>query len=148
MCQILVKVKDNHRPGQTNPNLVSRPGDPIVCMPNDHVWGRKETWPNFFVIKFNDISVARMKEFCESESNILHIIVEDPKTGRPVQVPYRNVTYKRKWRFDMGALGTRAIRNNGLVCVGETRECDFTWAQFQNFIVHKPKNKTLPELRQ
>ena len=66
-CSILVRGKNNSHP--TKDYATYKRGDPVVVMRFNHVYGKLEKAPNFYIIRISDVSVAQAQKYIGEHSD-------------------------------------------------------------------------------
>lgn len=93
MCELLVRLIDNHHPDPVkDARACYKRGDVVVVKPDEHEWGKKECPPDFEVVK---IPGAKMEDY-------LHLIF--PKTDAKGEMSARRYY---KYDLDKRAVVTR-----------------------------------------
>lgn len=101
-------------------------GMPVVVMPDGHPWGAMEGLPNFVVIKFPLVPVARIQKFIEPEMTAIN--------GESVTV--RRRVFRLLWA-DLPLAARTKLQTTGelIIRVGieYTGPYDYTWAQVRQY---------------
>ena len=108
MAEILVKMVDAiHNDPIRDMRGCYKRGDPVLVMPDGHLWGREELKPldqggKFVVVKVPGIDFALIKQRLETPER--SDLVRDPETGEGV------VTRRRQFTFDLTSLAAGTVR--------------------------------------
>jgi len=68
-------------------------GYPVVVMPDDHIWGRMEGLPDFFVVKMPGVKIEEAKKYIEE----CMVFTGLDKEGRPIM----KMQNRRKWKIEV-----------------------------------------------
>ena len=87
-------------------------GDPVIAMPDGHVFGNGQQWPKFAIIDLPGVDHVKLNQY----------IQEEMVAGQ--------ITRRRAFRVDVAALpaGVRATLN-------ATGAVSTTWAQLRDFVI-------------
>lgn len=139
MAQILIRLKDNSHSDPTIDLKCYKKGMPVVVMDDNHVWGNKEKYPDFFVIKVPGISVDTVNKYISPEE-VQNGFEDDGVTPRMEM--YR----RRLWQIQYDSLPNAAknlISTNGEVIIkagSYNGSYDYTWAQVKNYFKNLKTN--------
>ena len=112
MAEILIKLGNTHPDPKVWQRLY-----PVDVKPDGHVWGNKETWPNFARIRITDMTVEELTQYLVDDGSDVVCPrctgsgidpVTDPDTGingvckqcKGILTVWEQ-TSLRKWKFDM-----------------------------------------------
>jgi hypothetical protein len=118
MSEILVFGRN-----KTNPNSLEedrgcyKRGMPVIAMPDGHLWGTKETLPDFIIIKIPGLSVDKANSFIKEQT--------EDDLGAPTINMYR----RRRWHLVWANL-PQAIKDEIL----STGEYTTTVAKIRNYL--------------
>lgn len=108
MAELLIKAVSNaHNDLMKSARACYKKGDIIVAACDNHVWGRSEGLPKFYVVKVPDISVAEVNIYCDPHYKGL----SDTE-----------LKHKRKYKFDVTKLSLKNqndIETKGIVTVSK-----------------------------
>ena len=134
MCEILLSNMNKVNPDDDEKDRwLYKRGDMVVIKEDDHVWGRLEGPPDFYLVKIPLIPRANVAKYVEQDG-----IPREPGSAR------------RKWGFKWDTLPQSILNKFG--ADGEltikatdayTGDYDYTWAEVRGYIVHKKSD--IPE---
>ena len=104
MAQLLIMAFDTFGKDPESDRLAWKTGHVVDVKPDDHVWGKKEGPPKFYVLKAPGVKVEEAQAYLEAKLDLTNV-------EEPVQ------TGIRKFRFDIDSMGP--IVKNGLLTSGE-----------------------------
>lgn len=129
MAELLIKaVNATHSDPEQDRRGCYKRGMPVVVMPDGHQWGSAEGLPSFVVLKLPGVSVDRVKEYLDRQTQGVDA------EGRPLA--FR----RRLWRFrfeDMPLAARNKLAQDGELTIavgGYAGPADYTWAQVKTFL--------------
>lgn len=123
MAEILIKaVNRTHEDSGKDKRGCYKRGDPVVVMPDGHVWGALELKPpatggKFVVLKIPGVSVAATKKYIDREVSVVDENV---------------ILTRRLWRIVVDELPS-GVRNT----LNTTGEYTVTWNTIRHYIENK-----------
>lgn len=136
MAELLVKAVSQLNGDPTKDLRGSyKRGMPVVAMPDNHPWGLQERLPNFVVIKFPLVPVARIQKFIEPEVS---------GTGDNRTIIRRRI-FRILWA-DLPLAARNILQTTGELTIRATPEYtgpyDYTWAQVRNYWLNQTTGLT------
>jgi hypothetical protein len=92
MCQVLIKATDQRSIDLDKDAKLFKRGYPVAVKPDDHVWGKMETLPDFIVLKIPDMTVEEANQYLKSRVEMVL------RTGEFFKKYVERKIRIRKWR--------------------------------------------------
>ena len=123
MAEILIRAVNN---GDVENKQAYKIGMPVVIMQDNHLWGSKESPPNFYLLKVPFISVDKVLKFIKPQM---------------VTIADEEIIYRRRlWKIrvkDLPTVVKQKFKDNGELIIKATDtytgEYDYTWTQIKNY---------------
>jgi hypothetical protein len=102
MCQILIKAIDQRSSDPNKDVKLYKRGYPVAVKPDDHVWGRMETLPDFVVLKVPEMTVEEANQYMGVRVELAF------KTGEFFKKDVERKIRMRRWR-DVQIIAERLV---------------------------------------
>lgn len=127
MAEILIRAKDNSNLfDAAKDRMCYKAGYPVTVRPDGHVWGAKEVWPDFALIKIPGIPVSQVTKYTEVQMDV-------------VLQPYRRRLWTLQWANLPQAVKDR-LRSTGELTIKAgtyTGPYDYTWTQVKQYFLNQ-----------